>query len=378
MSQIELVATEERLAEIASLLAEAPRVAVDVESNGFFRYQERICLVQLAAGDSAFVVDPLAMHDLHPLGELLADSSLEKLFHAAGNDIRSLHRDWGFPVKNLFDTSIAAAFVGSVQLGMQAVLKEHAGVDLAKPKGLQRSDWSLRPLSAEALDYAADDVLHLVFARDSLVEQLQKLSRLDWVHEECERLEEVRYAAPEKELAFLSTKGSRQLDDKALAVLRCLYEFRDEEAFRLDRPLFKVLPDSALVQLATEPSIDLSSVKGLGRYARPPSSRSLRNAIYRGVASRPFQRPERERPVDPLSAEERKTVEARLRDLKGWRSQLGEDLGLNPGLLWPAVSLERLARHPDSLDAEMASADVRRWQRREFGGSIRTVLETLG
>ena len=127
MGQIEFIDTDAGLAEAVGLLSYERRVAVDMESNGFFRYHERICLVQLAAGDTAFVVDPLAIDDLRPLGVLLANGSLEKLFHAAGNDVRSLHRDWGFRVDNLFDTSIAAAFVGSTQLGMQAVLKEHAG-----------------------------------------------------------------------------------------------------------------------------------------------------------------------------------------------------------------------------------------------------------
>ena len=377
MSQIELVDTTERLSEIISHLCTKSQVAVDVESNGFFRYQERVCLVQLAADDNAWIVDPLAIDDLQPLGILLADPSIGKLFHAAGNDIRSLHRDWGFQVRNLSDTSIAAAFVGSTQLGMQAVLKEHAGVELPKPRNLQRSDWSLRPLKAEALDYAASDVLHLGHAWNSLVEQLGEFSRLDWVREECERLEEVRYTPAERPMAFLSTKGSHHLDGAALAVLRSVHEFRDQEARRLDRPLFKVFSDPALVQLSEEPSIELSDVRGLGRYAHPPGNRGLRQAISRGLASEPVKRPEREWMPAPLTPEERKAVDARLRALKGWRSQMGEEMGLNPGLLWPAASLERLARYPSSLDVEFNSPDVRRWQQREFGACMRTLLQSL-
>lgn len=377
MSRIELVDTAGRLAEVVDRLNTSNPVAVDVESNGFFRYEERVCLVQLACRDNAWIIDPLAVDDLGALGSLLADQSIEKMFHAAGNDIRGLHRDWGFRVRNLFDTSIAAAFVGSAQLGMQAVLKEHAGVELPKPRDLQRSDWSLRPLSGEALDYAASDVLHLEQARNSLVERLERLGRLGWVLEECERLEEVRYAPPNKEMAFLSTKGSSQLDSAALAVLLCLHEFRDQEARRLDRPPFKIFPDSALVQLSTEPSSELSSVKGLGRYAHPPGSRALQKAIRRGTTSQPVKRPERERIGDPLTPEQRKFVNTRLRTLKDWRSRLGEELGLNPGLLWPAASLERLARNPGSLEVEIAGPDVRRWQAREFGSSLHGALETL-
>ena len=377
MPQIEFVHTAERLAEIAGCLSTAPMVAVDVESNGFFRYRERICLVQLAAAEGAWIVDPLAIEDLQPLGELLADGSVQKLFHAAGNDIRSFHRDWGFEVTNLFDTSIAAAFVGLRQLGMQTVLKEYAGVELDKPKGLQRSDWSLRPLGAEALDYAASDVLHLASARDSLVERLLEMSRLEWVLEECKRLEKVRYTAPDRDMAFLSTKGSHQFDGAALAVLRWLYEFREQEAQRLDRPPFRVFSDAALVQLSEEPLAELVSVKGLGRYAYPPRSRGLRQAIDRGLASEPVKRPERERTSAPLTPEERKREEGRLHGLKTWRSQLAQELGLNPGLLWPVASLERLARRPASFEAEINGPEVRHWQRVEFGPLMQAVLDKL-
>ena len=378
MTQIELVDSEERLAEVAGRLAREPQVAVDVESNGFFRYRERVCLVQLAAGDKAWVVDPLAIVDLWSLGELLANASVEKVFHAAGNDIRSLHRDWDFTVRNLFDTSVAAAFAGSTQLGMQNVLKEHAGVELAKRRDLQRSDWSLRPLSDDALDYAVSDVLYLGRVQESLTEQLEKLSRLDWVAEECERLEEVRYTASDPEMAFLSTKGSHHLGGEALGVLRSLWEFRDGEACRLDRPMFKVFSDAVLVQLAEDPSLPLGEVKGLGRYAHPPGSRRLQEAITRGLAGGPVQRPERERHGAPLTSEQRKIVDARLRTLRTWRTETGEDLGLNPGLLWPAASLERLAQRPDTLEAELVSPEVRRWQQREFSGSLVSVLESLG
>ena len=128
MDRIDLVTTAPRLAEVVDLLSKTPRVAVDIESNGFFRYHERVCLVQLSAGETAFLADPLAIDDVSPLGALLADPSVEKVFHAADYDIRSLDRDWGFRVANLFDTGIAAAFVGSSQLGLQSVVEQQIGL----------------------------------------------------------------------------------------------------------------------------------------------------------------------------------------------------------------------------------------------------------
>ena len=377
MSQFELVNTETRLAEVVSRMSRVPRVAVDVESNGFFRYHERVCLMQLAADETAFLVDPLAIGDVRPLGQLLSEQAVEKVLHAAGNDVRSLDRDWGFRVNNLFDTSIAAAFVGSTQLGLQSVLQEHMGLELAKLRKLQLSDWTIRPLSPEALKYAADDVLHLPRLRDVLAGQLKRLSRQEWAKEEFTRLENVRHTPSDRELAFLAIKGSRDLDGRGLAVLRSLFQFRERAARRLDRPPFKVIPDSALVQLSSDSSSNLTTVKGLGRFGRPPASRGLKAAIEEGLRARLVTRPKRTWNENILSPTERREVEIRLRGLKTWRSQMGQELRLDPGLIWPAVSLERLARSLDSLEAELVSPEVRRWQKREFGGALRGVLATL-
>ena len=377
MSQIELVSTESHLAEVIDRISKAPRVAVDIESNGFFRYHERVCLVQLALGETAFLVDPLAVDDVRPLGDLLGDRSVEKVFHAADYDLRSLDRDWGFRVNNLFDTGIAAAFVGSEHLSLRSVVEEHAGVELTKLRKLQRSDWTMRPLSSEALKYAADDVLHLLQVRQALSARLEELSRLAWAKEEFARLENVRHTPPDRDLAFLSIKGSRDLDGSGLAVLRSLFQFREQEANRLDRPLFKVIPDATLVKLSSEPGSDLSTVKGLGRFGRPPASRRLKAAIDEGLRSPPVTRPKRTRSEETWSPAERDSVRVRSRSLKAWRNELGKDLRLNPGMLWPAASLERLARCPGSFQAELTSPEVRRWQELEFGAALRGVIAAL-
>ena len=377
MSHIELVSVKSHLAEVVDSISRMPRVAVDIESNGFFRYHERVCLVQLVSAETAFLVDPLAIDDLRPLGDLLGDRSVEKVFHAADYDLRSLDRDWGFRVNNLFDTSIAAAFVGSKQLGLQSVVKEHVGVELPKRRKLQRSDWTMRPLGSEALRYAADDVLYLLHVRDALSARLKKLSRLAWVKEEFTRLENVSHTPPDRESAFLSIKGSRDLDGMGLAILRSLFQFREQQASRLDRPFFKVIPDSVLVKLSSDPEADLSTVKGLGRFGRPPANRGLKAAIDEGLRSRPVTWPKRTRSEETWPTAARKRVRTHFRSLKAWRSQLGSELRLDPSLLWPTVSLNRLARCPCGLHSELVSPEVRSWQKREFGAALRRVLATL-
>ena len=150
-----------------------PRIGFDLESNGFFRYPERICLIQLSTSKRIYLLDPLAIDDMSPLGEVLVNPGVETVLHSGDHDIRSLDRDWGFHVGNLFDTSIAAAFVGSERLGLASTLQDFMGVTILKEKNIQRSDWSIRPLSDGALVYAAADVQHLFGLRD-------KASRIDF------------------------------------------------------------------------------------------------------------------------------------------------------------------------------------------------------
>ena len=149
----------------------AKRIGLDLESNGFFRYPERVCLLQVSAPSGAFVIDPLAVEDLSALGATLANPKVETILHSGSYDVVSLDRDWGFRVGALFDTQIAAAFVGIRRLGLAPVLESVLGVSIPKEKKLQRSDWSLRPLSEKALAYAAGDVLHLFDLRDALADE---------------------------------------------------------------------------------------------------------------------------------------------------------------------------------------------------------------
>ena len=189
---------------------------------------------------------------MSPLGEVLANPGVETVLHSGDHDIRSLDRDWGFHVGNLFDTSIAAAFVGSERLGLASTLQDFLEVTIPKEKNIQRSDWSVRPLSDEALAYAAGDVRHLFGLRERLVARLRALDRIHWVREECDRLAEIRYNPPDPELAVFAVRGSRELDGSGLAILKALMEYRERHALRLGRPHFRVIPDGTLVSLAAE------------------------------------------------------------------------------------------------------------------------------
>ena len=368
---LEMVTTAPRMAALFKELSRHGRIALDTESNGFHRYPERVCLVQLATPSGVHLIDPLVVDDMGALGEMLANEAIQKVLHAADYDIRSLDRQWGFRIRGLYDTSIAARFSGLNRLGLATVIQDVLGVVTSKDKRQQRSDWSLRPLSDRALEYAADDVRYLFDLQEVLAKRLETLGRTEWVAEECARLAEIRYSAPQVETAFLSAKGGGVLDGRGLAILKALFAFREAEARRRGRPPFRILPDSTLLFLAANPAADLAEVSGLGRGALQRIGKGLGLALRDGMRAPPVRRPKRPRETSaPREA-------AVLKELKACRTEEGTRLGLDPALLWPAPSLERLARTSGTLEAELNAPEVRAWQRRHLGPSLRACLARM-
>ncbi len=303
----------------------------------------------------------------------MADVAIKKIIHSADYDIRSLDRHSGLRIRGVFDTSIAARFTGATRLGLETIIKDMLGVDIDKSKALQRSDWGRRPLSSEALDYAATDVRHLVALWEILDAKLQTLGRTTWVAEECARIEEVRYKIQDIETAFLSVKGSKDLDERQLAVLRSLFLFREEEAIRQHRPPFFVLPDAALIFLAVNPLADLKDVPGLGQTGLKRFGFGLLQAVQRGITAPHVTRPRSVRTLRPTEEQVQ-----RLTKLKEWRTSLGSSFAIDPSLLWPLLSLERLSRDPGSLSAELTHESIRRWQRDVVASSLQACLKSLG
>jgi ribonuclease D len=373
-----LVQTPQAWAEAAQQLRAVPRLALDVEADGFHRYPEHVALLQIAVDSgSIWLVDPLALEDLSVLGRLLADQAVQVVAHAASYDVRSLDRDFRFAVRGLFDTAIAAQFCGARQTGLAHVAERILGIELAKPKRLQRYDWSTRPLAAPALAYAADDVRYLLALADGLTARLAELGREDWVAEECRRQEAERYRPPEPpESACLSASGCRQLSDRGRAVLRELFLYREAEARRFGRPPYRIMSEAGMVQLAAAPDMPLDQVRGLDRRVAAASHAGLQAALTRGLKA----------PALPWPASPRREVwprqaDTRLRQLKDWRNEEAEKLDLDPGIVWPADHLKQVALHPEACLADLDRPDgprsVRRWQWAALGASLEAFRRTL-
>lgn len=368
-SPFELVTDRDRLARAVKAALREPVVALDTEANGYHRYPERVCLIQLATPKRLYVIDPIEIDDMSPLGPLLDSRRVEKVIHGADYDIRGLDRDWGFRVANIFDSSIAARFAGMEKIGLAAALEECLGIHVEKLKRLQRADWSRRPLSKEALTYAAEDVAHMLPLRDALLERLQRLGRAAWAAEECARLEEIRYAPPDPpEVACFSYKGSRDLDGRGRAILKELAVAREAEALRRGVPTFRIMRSEDLVGVAAAPD-DQDSVGKLLKRSHPGFANRLRRALSKGRKARPDPRPRSTAPPR-MTAEQ----QARLKELKEWRNARAAELALDVSVIWPAASLDRLAREPERLTEELGESDVRRWQAERFGQSLTEVL----
>ena len=366
---VEIVSRPAQLDVAVRELVGSHAIALDTESNSFHHYPEQLCLIQIASRHKVYIIDTISLYDLSPLRDILRDVSIKKVVHAADYDIRSLDRHYRLYIHNLFDTSIAARFAGITQFGLAALTRDLLGITINKSKRLQRTDWGRRPLSAEALEYAATDVRYLFALREILDQRLRSLGRAAWVAEECARIEEVRYTAPNLETAYLSVKGAKYLDGRGLAVLQSLFLFREEEARRQHRPLFMVLPDATLIFLATSPKAVLSEVPGLGQTGLKRFGQGLQQALHNGKTSPPIHRPQRVRAVRAS----KKQVQCLIR-LKEWRTSLGFSLSLDPSLLWPLSSLERLAKAPDTLSVELTSDNIRHWQRNVVAFSLQACL----
>jgi len=232
---------------LAAALAGEPAIALDTESNSFHVYRERVCLLQISTPSADWVVDPLAV-DPRPLGPVLA-SARAVVLHGADYDVRCLKREYGFALPGLFDTMAAARRLGRDGLGLSALVEAEFGVRLAKD--FQRSDWGRRPLSREQVSYAALDTHFLLPLHALLSRELDERGLSDAARQEFARIAAVeprpKTFDPD---GWRRLRGARELDEKGKAVLRALWVAREERASALDRPPFKVMPESAMLEVA--------------------------------------------------------------------------------------------------------------------------------
>ena len=373
---MQLIETEAALADLAGRLRGEPLLAVDTEAASFHRYLDRVYLLQISSRDETAVVDPLATGGLAPIGELLAEPGLEIVFHDADYDLRLLNREYGFTAQNLFDTRIAAQLLNEPGIGLAALLEKYVGIKL--DKRFQRADWSARPLSADMLAYAAADTHYLLQLRDILRHHLAERGRLGWAQEEFALLEDIRGGASDNvEPGWIRLKGAKALKGRELAILREVWEWREEVARRADRATFRILNNEPMLAMAKNPPRDLAALKAIPGVSADQAERRGRDllaAVQRGLELSESDLPKLTRPprrVPDLAYEER------LERLKATRNRLAQEHDLAPGVVCPNGTLEAIARLDPKTSAELGEVtELRRWQLRAFGEELLTALRS--
>ncbi len=366
------------VAALADLARASGRLGIDTEFMGEGRYQTLLCLVQVAAETDGpgsdvriEVLDPLdGRLDLAPLAAVLADPHVEIVMHAGRQDVALLRRVCRTQITNLFDTQLAAGFAGlRAQLGYEPLLQELLGVRLQKSASFTR--WDARPLSAEQIDYARDDVRHILQATTELQGRLRARGRLDWAREECVVLAGATDERdPDNIFARLPRVNS--LDPKLRAVARELVVWREETARTQDRPIPSVLSDAALIEVAKRrPSqmTQLEQIRGLNESTLRRRGRAILEAVERG-RSRPPIPVEGERPSQPdaLDAPVIALAEALVRT-----RALQEELAYE--LIAARADLQRivLARRDGKPPPEVRT--LQGWRRQVVGDELLELLD---
>lgn len=350
--------TDAALAACIDELRAEPRYAIDTEFHGERTYWPRLALIQLAGPNGVSLVDPLAV-DPAPIGELLAGPGC-MVAHAADQDLAILERACGTGPRVLFDTQVAAGFVGLGTPSLAALAERLAGTSLAK--GDRLTDWTRRPLSPEQRAYAAADVEHLFAIHDALVERLETAGRLQWALDECEERRRRDRGRPDPETAWWRMKSARQFRGQTRGVAQAVTAWRERTAERRDIPPRFVLSDLALAGIVQRPPksrADLQSVRGIDGKVRDQQADELLAAVAQGLAltTADLRLPENEK-VD-------RTLGPAVTVIGAWLAERAAELDLEPAVLATRADLSRLVqgapcRLSEGWRAELVGEPIRR------------------
>ncbi|MDE3130764.1 MAG: ribonuclease D [Acidobacteriota bacterium] len=363
----------ERSAQIAR---ERGRLGIDTEFMSEGRYRALLCLTQVAVEDAAehagvrtILIDGLdGAVDVRPLAGLLADPQVEIVLHAGRQDVAILRRAWATELTNVFDTQIAAGFVGeSAQSGYGNLLSSVLGLRVGKTASYTR--WDARPLTTEQLSYAAEDVAHLLQLADEIQGRLGRTQRLDWAIEECRRLES---ASDERdpETAWERLPRVGQLDPRSRAVARRLAAWRERTAASEDRPVGQVLQDPPLLELAKRHPRQvgaLSQIRGIHQSFIKRRAPELLEAISAGLEDPPIPREARRGHSDPSDAPLIALAEALLR-------ARAMDAGLAYELIASRNDLEQIIAAARQSAPEPEVRTLAGWRRELVGSDLESLL----
>ena len=339
------------------------RVGIDTEFHRERTYFPSVALVQIAHTKGISLIDPLKV-DLRGLSRLL-NSQVLIVMHAASQDLEVFQHACGVVPNCLFDTQVAAGFLGMSTPSLSALYEKQLGILIKKESRL--TDWMARPLSSSQLEYAANDVRYLLQVYDQVSAELEDRGRVAWVKAECSILLEKEKKRRVPEEAWKKIKEGKNLRGNAQNNIRALAAWRERKAAKLNIPVRYVFPDIALVAIAQQEPKNLNSLEAI----RGVETRHLKNTFPKEI----FTELASAKELKPLPKKEKqdrdksKDLRAGVALVSAWIAQAARQLDLDPTVLGTRSDIEALVR--GDSDARMSKG----WRNEIVGESVKELLK---
>ncbi len=366
MMKIQYINTPEQLNSLCQQIKQASWVALDTEFLREKSYYPKFCLLQVATPDWVACVDPLAIDDLSALFEVLFDDKLIKVLHSCRQDLEIFYQITGRVMGPVFDTQVAAPLLGFQENpGYAMLVSSFLNINLNKAH--TRTDWTVRPLSQEQIQYAADDVIYLCQIYQKMTAQLEKLGRSDWLEQDFNALLEPDLYQIPPEKAWLRIRGKNKLTGRQLSIVQLLAEWREATAQQIDRPRNWLMRDDVLLELA---KLQPTSVAELARVRQINEGLVRRHGkVLCGLIQQGQQRPPAPLKDKGKPTKKNARQEAVLDVLTAVVRIRSEENALNPVILANRKSLEQL------LDGDPDTPVLHGWRYSMVGRELEGLLK---
>lgn len=357
--------TAEELKTLCTKLRGRPYIAIDTEFLRERTYRPELCLVQIKHEDILACVDTIAIDDLSALSELLLDTGVVKVFHAASQDLEIFYLLTKKVPTPLFDTQIAAPLLGyNEQIGYGNLVKEHLGIELTKSH--TRADWTRRPLPDKQIEYALDDVIYLESLYLDMHKQLDELGRLPWLEPEfTDAANPEKYDQPADQ-RWKKVRNIQRYKGPVLSIIQQLAKWREIKAREINQPRNWLLKDDVILNIAQQQPDspeELGHIRSLDRKSRDRFGKEILAIVDEARGQTP-------EPVPPFIKKQKLNASniARAQLLNAWVHQRAHELGIAPTLLAPQKVLEKMVTG-DGRDA------LKGWREPLLGDDLMALLD---
>ncbi len=365
-NDIKFVDTPDQLEQFAAEIASQPWIALDTEFLRERTYRPELCLLQIATPETVACIDPLALDNIDPLLDVIYDSSIIKVLHAASQDLEIFYWLRGSVPTNLFDTQIAAPLLGyQEQIGYANLVNELLGVTLSKSHS--RADWTRRPLPEQQAQYAADDVIYLAEMYPVMHSRLEKLKRLPWLDPEWHNLTNPHLYEKPVDDVWKRLRSIDRLKGQRLAVAQHLAKWRELTARKRNMPRNWLVKDEVLLDIAKQlpDSIEeLKHIRGLSDGAVKTHGEEILNHIQQAKNVDPVK-------LDPAKRKVKLTADqdATLDLLNAVAKIHAREFEINASILAPRKSIE------DLIHGNTNTAVMQGWRGQLIGPALVSVLD---